>query len=323
MTMQQLIDTSQEFDTHKTDFGPAPARHFSFHPDTAQVVTPPTMMGSSLLEPTDWALGQVCQKLGPAAFPGTSKVLPKDYLAACPPAMRAEQLNLWLTKTNGTNWFVRGYDDNARAVLSDRYSVVGVTEALTWIQDALESKGVEGVSIHNPVVTPDVLHIRVLFRDVETPKGLYRIGGYFTTGETGNRKLGAYPMVQRTSCVNSISFPVNAWSWESRHIGHTAVLKRMFVTAIYQVLKGAVDALDKVLEAQETQLPNFTEYVDGLVKGKGWTSETRDYILLGSEHSETLWGVAQGISYASQRVIDEDERADMEMYAGALLIGRR
>jgi hypothetical protein len=325
--IDQLISRSERHDEHKTDYGPAPVKEYGFD-DVAALVAPTGLWGNGhvRLAPTEWAFRQVCQKLGPAAFPNSSKMLPADYLWACPPGMRANQLNHWIgVLPQDRQWFVRAYDDAARAVLSDRYADVGVTDTLKWVKSALDSKGINGgITVHNPVVTPDVLHLRLLFRTINRDSGNYAVGGYFTTGEIGNRKLGAYPLVQRISCTNSIVVPHNQWSWDSRHIGDTHVLKNLFISAIFGVLKGAVEALDQLLEAQNEELPDFTEYVDDLVKAKGWNTEVRDSILIGSEGYETLFGVIQGVSAAANTITwDDDLQADMQLAAGQLLVRRR
>lgn len=325
--LNQLIETSRAFDEHKSDYGPAPTTEFRFDTHTAELAVPGSLFQDSrvLLAPTRHAFGQVCQKLGPAAFPGTQKVLPTDYLLACPPPQRADHLNHWLSVMNGSRkWFVRGYDESARAVLSDKYGTVGITNTLEWVRDAIDNKGgVGGVRVVDPVVTPDVLHLRTLFRSVNTHEGNYGIGGYFTTGEIGNRKLGAFPLIKRTSCDNSIAIPVSEWSWESRHVGDTRILKRLFVTAIYSVLKSSVEALDRLMDAMDVEIPNFTTYVDALVGEKHWEIETKDRILIGSEGHETLFGLVQGVSAAAKSLEDADDRANMELYAGRLLFKRR
>jgi len=335
--LDELINTSCEFDELKRDYGPVPAREMvQFDDVTAELVLPPdlmsTMSGESEVRmlPTDWAFkNQICQKLGVACWPGENKSLPGEYLLQCPSSMRARQLNHWVKRLpdnqNGTakEWFVRGYDDGStcRAVLSNRFSVVDVTETLGWVKQALDSKG-NGLTpvIHNPIVTPDILHLRVLFKDVND--GGYAVGGYFTTGEIGNRRIGAYPLIQRHSCTNSIVIPKDEFSWEHNHTGSRAVLRSLFMGAIFEVLKGAAEGLDLLLRAEEQEIPDFADYIDSLAEEYSFTTETRDEILIGSEGHESLFGVVQGISHAANRMDDPTEAADMQLMAGAVLVTR-
>ena len=329
--IDKLIEDSQAYDENKTDFGPRLATDFSFHDETADLLAREELFNAfTALQPTDWAFGQICQKLGPACFPDTARVLPKDYLQACPSDLRAEQLNHWLEHLNGDRqWFVRAYDNNARAVLSERYATIGVTETLKWTQQALDQKLGAGHSVRfvNPVVSPDVLHLRMMFTDVDPgndPAGSsYGVGGYITTGETGNRKLGAFPLIKRASCDNSIAIPKGKWSWESRHVGHSQALRSLFIGAIFHILEGSVQALEDLLKTQDDALPDFADYIDNLVAQKGWDSVTRDAILVGSEGHESLFGVIQGVSAAANIIEDPDAQANMQLVAGELLYTRR
>jgi len=208
-------------------------------------------------------------------------------------------------------------------VLSDSYADIGNTEVLETAAKALDSHGGGAVYIHNPVVSPDLVHLRVLWPPVDPGDGdTYRLGAYITNGEIGNRRLGVFPMIQRTACTNSIVFS-NDWGWSHVHRGNTRVIKTVFVGKIFEVLQGSVDALQLVLDAQEEELPNFTDYVTSLVKAKGWTQETHDQILMGSQGSETKWGLVQGVSYAAGHMEDEDDKVAMEFYAGGILAPAR
>lgn len=319
--LDQLIEKSMEYDTHKSDYGPAETAKFSFHDELAHLMyTEELFQGAVGLKMDDWSLGQVCQRLGVTAY-GRARSLPKDYLMACPNYMRAEQLNHWLQKTD-KRWFVRAYDDICRAVLSDRYTPIGVTDTLQYIKEAVDSKmGGESLEITSHHVGEDVLHIKLIFRTVNTngSDGKYGIGGYITTGEIGNRRLGVYPLIQRHSCSNSIMIPSDEWSWQSRHVGSTHVMKQLFVAAIFNVLEGSVNALERLLDEQQHSLDNFPDFIDKLVKRKGWTVQTRDAILVGSEGHENLFGVIQGISAAAKAETDSTAQANMQLVAGSYL----
>lgn len=320
--LYRLIEKSIYFDAHKSDYGPAETSKFSFHDEFAHLMyTEELFQGAVGLRMDDWSFGQVCQKLGAAAWPGHNCVLPKDYLAACPADMRATQLNHWLRQTK-RRWFVRAYDDTCRAVLSDRYTPIGVTDTLQYIKEAVDSKmGDAPLEIANRYVGEDVLHIKLIFKHVNTGRehGDYGIGGYITTGEIGNRKLGVYPLIKRSSCNNSIIVPDSEWSWQSRHIGSTHVMKQLFIAAIFNVLEGSVNTLERLLETQQQSLENFPDFVDKLVKHKGWTVETGKAILVGSEGNESLFGVINGISAAARVESDPTVRANMELVAGSYL----
>ena len=323
--IEHLIERSKDFDSFKTDYGPAPVKYnFGMNPDGLLDISP-DLTGNGGLDKsmTEHAFRQMCGRLGAVAHPGKSRSLPATYLLACPPHLRAENCNHWIKDSPEDNeWFARLYEDNVRAILTDRYSVVDITETLEWIDEALESNGQDSVELVNPVVTPDVLHLRVLFQNVNVGSNgnaPYAVGGYFTNGEIGNRRMGVYPLVQRHSCTNSIIIPSDEFSWDHIHVGRRQLLRRTFIDAIFYVLEGAVEALGKLLQADE-EMPDFTSHLDELVERKGWSLETRDRIMLGTEGHRSLFGLVQGISAAANVVTDPDEQADMQIEAGRLLV---
>jgi len=321
--LNQLIEQSREYDSKKTDYGPFPVYKLRFN-DTADLVVPAEMLfGNEVeLQPTEWALGQICNRLGPAAFPGRKKALPAPYLSVCPPGMRAEQLNHWIGKLPpGREWFVRAYGNNCRAILTNEYSVVDVTETLEWTRDALDNHG-RPVTIHRPVVTPDVLHLKVMERVIDVSgdgQGNYATGAYISTGEIGNRRIEVRPLVQRISCTNSIMAKGDAY-FSHRHTGRRSMLRRLFIDAIFDVFEGALDVLERLLDAESVQLDDFAERVDTLVKNKGWTTVTRDSILLNAE-GETMFDFIQAVSATANGIKDADERVAMQTVAGELLNG--
>lgn len=330
--LDQLIERSRDFDDGKVDYGPAvPLDHYCFEGDEDRLslaVTAELWQDHTFLGLTDHAAAQVCGRLGAAAFPERSKPLPREYLfGACPGYMAAGHLNHWIEELGDRyptrKWFVRAYEDSCRAVLTDRYATVDVTETLEWVKEALDSKDGGPVTFYNPVVTPDVLHLKVVFQDIDTGNGgngHYGVGGYITTGEIGNRRLGVFPLIQRHSCTNSIVVQKSEFAWEHIHTGRRALLQRMFVDSIYQVLEGSLESLGRLLDAQEREIPSFAEHVEELAKERGWTTVVKDSVLIGTEGHETLFGLINGVSAAARDVEDAEERVAMELFAGDLLM---
>lgn len=320
--IEHLVRESEGYDQWKTDYGPASVQHNFRMDEHGRLDIAPDLAGETKSKDiTTHAFRQMCDKLGTVAHPGSSRALPATYLLACPPGLRQENVNHWIRKTE-SQWFARLYKNNVRAILSDRYSSIGITEVLKWVDEALQSSDHDSIELVKPVVTPDVLHLRVLFANVNVNGGEdapYAVGGYFTNGEIGNRKMGVYPLVQRHSCTNSIIVPSGDFSWDHIHVGRRQLLRRTFIDSIFYVLEGAVDALDRLLGAQ-SKMDDFTGRLDDLVERKGWTIEMRDRILIGSEGHESLFGLVQGVSAMANTVDDPDEQADLQIEAGKLLV---
>lgn len=319
--LNQLIEESKAYDQHKWDVGPYRVDGYRFAPNGNLRVGPSLFSDAADKPMTDHAFRQACGKLGPACW-GTSRALPAEYLMKCPPAMRAQQMNYWIDQTDPERqWFVRGYQEEVRAILSDRYAVIDVTETLEWAKDALDSNN-EGIGFRfvRPVVTPDVLHLRILYNDIDTgPGGHYGIGGYLSTGEIGNRRIGVYPLIQRHACDNSIVIPSGQFMWEHTHVGRRLLLKQMFQTAIFEVLDGAISALEALLESDKVEIANFTKHVQKLAEARGWSADFADQVVFGSEGHSTVFGLVNGISYAAHSVEDPDEQAGVQSLAGEFL----
>jgi hypothetical protein len=325
--IKHLVERSKKFDEGKSDYGPAPVKGNFMMSSFGDLDTGPTLVDGGGTKPmTEHAFRQMCGRLGTVAWPGRSRSLPATYLLTCPAYLRADNINHWIGETpSDTEWFIREYDGTIRAVLTNRYSVVDITETLEWIDEALKSGGQDSVELVQTTVSPDVMHVKVLFQNIEV-KGNgdapYAIGGYFTNGEIGNRRMGAYPLVQRHACTNSIIIPDDRFSWDHIHTGSRMLMKRLFIDSIFGVLEGAVEALDRLLMAQEP-MPSFKQHLDDLVSDKGWSLEQRDSILLGTEGYESLFGLVQGVSAMANTIDDPDERADIQLAAGKVLLGGR
>jgi hypothetical protein len=170
-------------------------------------------------------------------------------------------------------------------------------------------------------VTADLLHLTMLVSQYRTGPGdggVYALGAYFTTGETGNRKLGVYPLIQRTSCMNSLVYPGEG-CYEHPHTGDRNLLRVTFLGEIFKAVKASEVVLDRLIRADQEALPNFADAVGKIAKRNGWAEVVEDRILIGSEGHETRWGLVMGVTAAARQVEDPTARADMERAAGALL----
>jgi len=338
--LRAMIKRSEALDALKRDFGPGQANQYYFASDTASLITPFTLDANeedgwrATMPMTDWALRQVCQRLGVAVWPGGSASLPYDYIARCPPHLRASNLNEWVgVLPDERQWFTRGIYETtldgeqvlvARAVLTDRYQVIGVTETLRWVEQSLAEDGERNggqpvqLELFNPYMNADVLHLKILMRGYSTPGGDYGTGVYIYTGEIGNRKIGVAPFVMRNSCTNSIWWKADG-AWEHRHTGDSRVLRQIFMVHIADALMASAEVLDSMLKAETQKLPSFTDILDEMTERYGWTQSARDNILIGTEGNETVAGMVNGLTWSAQHLGDREQQTDMESIAGNFL----
>ncbi len=323
--LDQLIEKSVRFGEKKADFGPAvAAENHVFNVAGDLIVSQNLLMDSSvLLHPTDWAMRQVCARLGATCWPGSKRTLPFNYITACPSELRAEQLNYWLSETpQDRKWFVRAYDEQCRAVLTNRYTPVDVTDMLKWVAEAIDSSPGTTVAFEKSHVGPDSLHLKIIHKTVDTrDDGDWGTGAYIGTGEIGNYRIRVIPLAQRTSCANSIYWPHTDWSLVATHVGHAVILKTRVIAAIFSAFEGAVHALDQALKSRHLDIPrDFEDYIDDICARMGWNVHDNKAILMGSENNDSLFGVAMGISAAAKKTDTWDKRVEMELEAGRVLI---
>lgn len=324
--IQDLLDQSIEQDTHKANYkGPAKQFHF----DEASRITQeagPLFGGASFspLAPTPWAWSQIFQKLGPSVFGKVSKSLPSDYLLALRPEQRADLLNDHIQHTD-TNWLVRSFDDTARAVLSDRYTTIDNTDLLDLLNKVSEGTQQEHSLTRTSSVTPDSLNVRIIWKNIETGNnshgnGSWGIGTYIRNGETGNRRGGIFPLIQRHGCQNSIIIDSSQEAYEFLHLGNLEAKRTLVKAAIGDVLPFAAKLLNDLIAADEQQIPDFTDVLAGICKQYGWSEDQKSRIAIGTEGRETKLGLINGITFSAHAIEDPDRKADIEIAGGSILL---
>jgi hypothetical protein len=319
-TLDQLIDRSQAYDARKTDYGPTQAIKHQWDPETCDLIVPTGMFNSKVRLPlTSRAINQVCERLGPVVWPGSGRTLPKNYIEDIDPVLRAINLN-WHTERvpEERQWLVRGYDDQARAVLTERYSPLGVTDTLKWARDLTDTSNGHGhgggVKLLSPYVTPDVCHVKMIFRslDIGNGKGPYGTGAYFSTGEIGNRENVVAPFVMKTACTNSIWW-MREGAWKHNHTGSLELLRREFLIHLSHAFDASEKILLALLDAEQRPLPDFDTVIKRMVKHNGWTEVIEADIFKGAGTDETVAAVVDGLTYAAQGAGEENQETQIQI----------
>jgi len=327
--LSDLLAYAEELAQEKADYKGKPTE-FTFTPDGLLTSAPRGDMFGYAMSPaslTDHALKQACSKLG-RAYDLAS--LPADYMRAlqnAAPNTFAENMNAAIQRLPGTNgWTVRTYQDQARAVLSDEYLVFDNKDMLSLLNTVLESDGTTHRISTRSFVTVNNMVADVLFKDIETGRGDgnggFQLGVRIRNGEIGDWQGGVYPIVKRTSCDNSIAVDDRAMSFTFKHFGrNTAATKRVMLKgAIGEILPFSVNIVEKLLEAEEAELPKFADIVNGLGFKHGWSESFVGSVFAGSEARYTLAGLVNGITFAAHTQAPTPESmTDMEFLAGALL----
>lgn len=331
-TLDELIEKSKGFDASKADYTERVGA-LSFQLDAAgleRMHLPKQMFGTPVpLALTDWAFNQICAKMGVAAFGrGSTKGLPADYLMALQSKVRAYLLNYHLSDEyfKDSKWFIRANGDTCRAILSESYARIDNTEMLELLGSMVKEQPVPGFRVIRPHVTPDSINIKTIWKDINPNNnggGNFGIGVYLGNGETGNRKLRLYPMIQRHACDNSIIIEHEGGA-EFFHRG-LRVTKMLLIKSLFAEIFGiAADALDRMLKAERESIPDFQDVLSGLARRHGWDDSTVITVATGTEGQETRAGLVNGITYAAHRIFGGDDAggdamADMEILGGKIL----
>ena len=315
MNLKQMIDRSEEYDTHKAD---QVERVDAVRFVPSGIALPDSLFGGAVEYGfTDWALGQVCNKLGPP---------PTHYIKQCPGWLRAANFEHWrkdlIEQDAEKKWLVRSYDNDCRALLSNEYSTLANTSMLKWADEYTST--LNGGPTHvRPYLDADTMHLKMIFRtqDFGNGKGEWGFGIYLGNGEIGNRRVRALPLIQRHSCDNSIIITEGGTTivhrFKSEHFIEASVKQ-----GILEGLRMSVEQIDAVWKAAVDEIEDLDKVLAKLCKQKGWDDDTKNRILMGTEGESTVLGAINGISYAAHQQDDPELAVDMETFAGSILVDR-
>ena len=102
---------------------------------------------------------------------------------------------------------------------------------------------------------------------------------------------------------------------------YAAAMRTQFKAAIGKMLNAAGELLDRMIAAEDEQVPDFESVLAGLAIKHGWPIDVRDAVFSGTENSHTRAGIVNGVTYAAHAAVSEpNDQADMEMLGGRLLV---
>lgn len=307
----QETEKSMEFDKLKSDWhlsnGDIRSANGSIEWDQSQLsLFNGVENGVMRLSYTDHSFGQLCRRLS----------IPVLYAKRCPNDLKDHNINYWLShEDNASNGvLVRAYDGKARAILSNRYNPISNTNILHGVESVVQDQ-----LRYNAIVTPDYMYLKLI--SMHTPDGLYGMGVVVSNGEIGDYAFRISPYIQRHSCSNSIVFQDNGF-----YMRHTANSSDQYIMAtlkekIREALNIAPDCLDRFLEAETKELPDIGQTIDHICSMRGYTSDVKLKIIVGTEGKTTDAAVANGLSYAAHEVFDSRLSIDLEIAAGSYLMG--
>lgn len=343
-TIDRLIDRSTADDSKKRDYRVEAAElffdeAFNLIVDAAELPYDDYMARRAFgseerskhsLSVTENALNQLYDKLGRIHFGrGSTKRLPSDYLAAFPREQHAQIMNWTLERAQRSKWMVRTYETSARAVLDAYYPRVWNSEILRQVRRLiLEKSENERSELIRPYLSPDHLDLKIWFPDSGTE--VKKIGALIRNDETGRGRFELIPMIQVTTCTNSIIVNRTKDGYEggfsiTHYAGASAeALMIQFYAQLPRCLNASARLINRMIEAEGEALPNFRTILDGLAVEHGWKRPMLEKIDEGAEGHRTVAGLVEGITYAAHAYheITDGERVEVEMIGGNLLYAK-
>jgi hypothetical protein len=321
-TIEDMVVVAEAIQTLKSDSLVLPAS-VEFSPDECYLTYPGFGPARVALNMDDWAMTQVCAKLGPP---------PLKYMRVCPPNLRATNLNHWAkAQTGKKTWLIREFDNagedgirTCRAVLSDRYQDIPNVDILKTCAGLLQE---QEYRIVRPYLTHNDLQLRIAPKNLTFKRddGNYGGGVHIANGEVGNRRFVVAPYVLRTSCWNS--FTILEKAFMMRHVKSMqfnysmAFINAMLSEHIGRALQVSAEAIERVTLAYSQDIPGIASVIEKICQERGLSEEIQQHALIGTEKSETRMGLINGFSFAAQKLedLEEDRRVECEAISGALL----
>lgn len=339
VTIGDLIEESGQFDEGKADYQPS-SQNVVF--DSLMRMEMPPLLTHEYRGPfrvEDTALRHLCDKLTPGAYPaGTARRLPAWHyrqLVDRMPYLVAQEFNKFVgALPSGRNgeppqWFVRTHEDGVRAVLSDGYANISNTEMLKMAREAM---GGNEASLVRPYVSRDA----VIVKSIVTwgPHPLHPnsgesvgLGFVISNNEVGGGSAVVQPVIQFTSCANSIVALRDDEGQELgvrlSHRGNARSKMLIMQQAIVEALPGCWHLLDRYIQANSEALPSIEKTIKAMGQKFGWNEEVQLKVAMGTKGGETLAALADGITYAAHNSeLSPEDQLIMEQVGGETLFGR-
>jgi hypothetical protein len=287
-------------------------------PQAAPNHCPPPNRAWERMQPTTWAQGQLCARLG----------IPAYYFRQCPLALQDQNANYWLRagrddKNGGETWRLRSRYGTLRAVLSQSYSPLDNAVLLDCLLPLLDSR----YHLDWFALSDEGLHLRLIdstqTREVR-PDDALSVGVHLANSEVGKRSITVDALVYRLVCSNGLIALVQGKSLLRRR--HIHLEQPRFVAALEEALaQGFQTAQEFVTRLERTTrevVPHPEIAIERL--GMHWhlSEETQEAAKLAllcepTDLHHSAYGLINAFTSAAQGLSD-DKRYDLEVLAGEM-----
>ena len=261
------------------------------------------------------AVGHLCGKLSvPSRYFNRLVDSGNNFLAA-------DNINCWLDGDKRT-FFLRGYEDHIRGVLSGSYSVYDAPEILTTLSEVFNP---ENFILKGSFMNEERLHLRLIenqMLDVEN-EDLYA-GITLDSSDVGRSGLNVRFFIWKKVCTNGLVIAKsNGRLFRQKHVGIT---HEDFATGLEDGLKRFYEIKDAVTESikKTNALPVNQDIEELLAEIKDKTNlsdQAAEKVveLMEIKYAPTKWGLINGITEVAQDFTLET-RIQLEEIAGSMLV---
>jgi hypothetical protein len=272
-----------------------------------------------------------------------------------------ENVNYWMSEDPDRMFLVRGFLASgsgdtetgiARALLSDRYSIIDNLDTLTAALDGIAKSGIDATigkcnlterSMYVEVEAPEVRAMAPeLLGDYRNPfegrdgphgegRGIIHAGFTIRNSETGGGAFSIVPRIVFETCANGMTLVKEAmrkvhlgaqmdqgevaWSQETQH-HYIELVKGQTIDAVRTFLSGdyLAGTIDKLSEHAVVKLGEPLKVIEQVTSKLGYSDTDREGILGMFVKGGDLraMGVAQALTAYAQEVDDADKAADLE-----------
>jgi hypothetical protein len=267
-----------------------------------------------------------------------------------------ENVNYWMSENPDRSFLVRGFLASgsgdtetgiARALLSDRYSIIDNLDTLTAALDGIAKSGIDATigkcnlterSMYVEVEAPEVKAIAPdLLGDYRSPWSggndlpILHAGFTIRNSETGGGAFSIVPRVVFETCSNGMTLVKEAmrkvhlgaqmdqgevaWSQETQH-HYIELVKGQTIDAVRTFLSGDYldGVVDKLSDHATVTLGEPLKVIEQVTSQLGYSEDDREGILGMFVRGGDLraMGVAQALTAYAQDVDDADKAADLE-----------
>ena len=260
------------------------------------------------------ATGHLCGKLNvPSRYFGRLVDAHQNTLAAA-------NINCWLAGDKRT-FFLRGYGDHIRGVLSGSYSVYDAPEILTTVKEVFDP---ETFVLKGSFINEERLHLRLIETEMMDVEGEDLFAGItLDSSDVGRSGLQVKFFIWKKVCTNGLVIAKSsARLFKQKHIGIT---HEDFVEGLREGLENFHALKDKIAESirETSKIPvnqDIEELLEEIKDKTNLSDQAAEKVveLMQIKYAPTKWGLINGITEVAQEFTLET-RLQLEEIAGSML----